>query len=68
LLFIPFGFFLPLLWEQYRPLWKTVSCGFLLSLAIELSQLFNHRISDIDDLLTNTLGAFAGWLLWLLLQ
>lgn len=68
LLFIPFGFFLPLLWEQYRPLWKTVSCGFLLSLAIEFSQLYNHRISDIDDLLTNTLGAFAGWLLWLLLQ
>ncbi|QNK40716.1 VanZ family protein [Caproicibacter fermentans] len=68
LLFIPFGFLLPLLWERYHPFWKTVSCGFLLSLSIELSQLFNRRISDIDDLLMNTLGAFAGWLFWLLLR
>lgn len=68
LLFIPFGFLLPLLWKRQRPFWKTTSCGFLLSLAIELSQLFNRRISDIDDLLMNTLGAFAGWLLWLLLR
>lgn len=68
LLFIPFGFLLPLLWGRYRPFWKTISCGFLLSLAIEFSQLFSRRISDIDDLLMNTLGAFAGWLLWLLLR
>lgn len=68
LLFVPFGFLLPLLWERYCPVWKTIFCGFLFSLAIELSQLFNFRISDIDDLLMNTLGAFAGWLLWLLLR
>lgn len=68
LLFVLFGFLLPLLWERYHPFWKTVSCGFLLSLAIELSQLFNRRISDIDDLMMNTFGAIAGWLLWLLLQ
>ena len=68
MLFIPFGFLLPLLWERYRPFWKTVFCGFLLSLVIELSQLFNRRITDIDDLLMNTLGTFAGWLLWLLLR
>jgi len=30
LLFIPFGVLLPLLWERYRPCWKTVSCGFQL--------------------------------------
>lgn len=68
LLFVPFGFLLPLLWERYRPFWKTISCGFLFSLTIELIQLFNGRISDIDDLLMNTLGAFSGWLLWLLLR
>lgn len=68
LLFIPFGFLLPLLWERYRPFWKTIFFGFLFSLAIELSQLFNRRVSDIDDLLMNTIGTFAGWLLWMLLQ
>ena len=30
---------------------------------IELSQLFNRRVTDIDDLLMNTLGTLAGWLL-----
>ena len=34
------------------------------SLAIELSQLLNNRITDIDDLFTNTLGAMVGYLLY----
>lgn len=68
LLFVPFGFFLPLLWERYRLPRRTALCGFLFSLAIELSQLFNRRISDVDDLLMNTLGALLGWLLWFLLR
>lgn len=33
---------------------------------IELLQLFNRRATDIDDLLMNTLGAFVGFLIWLL--
>lgn len=31
---------------------------------IELLQLFNRRVSDIDDFMMNTLGAFLGFLVW----
>ncbi len=62
--FVPFGFLLPLLWEKFRSPWKTVLLGFLFSCIIEFSQLFDYRVTDIDDLIMNTLGAFAGWLIW----
>ena len=41
--------------------------GFFLSLSIEFAQLATNRISDIDDLLMNTLGALSGYGLWVLL-
>lgn len=62
-LFIPLGFLLPLLWRQYRSLAALAAFGFALSLAIELSQLFVLRATDVNDLITNTLGAVLGWLL-----
>ena len=63
-LFIPFGFLLPLLWVQYN-LKKTVIMGFLLSLTIETMQLFCFRITDVNDLWTNTLGTYLGYILFL---
>lgn len=68
LLFIPLGFMLPFIWEKYEALWKTLLSGIILSLIIELSQLLNIRITDIDDLLLNTLGALIGWAIFKLLQ
>ena len=62
LLFVPLGAVLPLLWRSCR-LYKTVAIGFSLSLLIELSQLFNYRATDIDDLLMNTLGTLLGYIL-----
>lgn len=53
---MPLGFLLPLLWENYRKLWKTALAGFSLSLCIEILQLFTFRATDVDDLLMNTLG------------
>lgn len=38
--------------------------GIPFSLAIELNQLLNNRITDIDDLFTNTLGAIVGYVLY----
>ena len=38
--------------------------GFLMSLAIEICQLFNLRATDIDDLMMNTLGALVGYCCW----
>lgn len=63
-LFIPLGFLLPLLWRRPRSFFYTLSAGFLFSLAIELGQLFNHRLTDIDDILMNTLGTLCGFGLW----
>lgn len=37
---------------------------FLGSLFIEFSQLFNERVSDVDDLIMNTFGVLIGWLLY----
>ena len=65
-MFAPFGFLLPVLWRKCRK-WKvTVLAGFLLSLTIEVLQMFCFRATDVDDLLMNTLGAFLGYCLaWL---
>ena len=64
ILFIPVGFFLPLLWKRCEHLGRVLGLGFALSLWVELSQLLNWRVTDIDDLITNTLGAVIGWLLY----
>ena len=68
LLFIPLGFILPLLWKEFRSRRAMCFTGFLLSLGIELAQLLNYRISDVDDLIMNTLGAFLGYALLMLLS
>lgn len=63
LLFIPFGFFVPLLWRQMRTLKRTALCGLAFSLFIETAQMFSGRLTDIDDLLTNMGGAVIGFFL-----
>ncbi len=68
LLFIPLGFMLPCIWKKYEVLWKTALSGITFSLIIELSQLFNRRVTDIDDLLMNTLGTLIGWIIFRLLK
>ena len=64
LLFVPFGFLLPFIWSDTAGLKYTVLSGLSLSLLIEISQLFNNRRTDIDDLLLNTLGTLIGYLLF----
>lgn len=63
LLYVPLGIFLCLLWKSYRRWYRTVWFGCCLSLFTELMQLFTFRATDVNDLLTNTLGAFLGYLL-----
>lgn len=67
LLFIPLGLFLPLFWRYYRKFSRTLFFGFGLSLLIELLQIFSFRATDINDLMTNTLGTILGWVLGRLL-
>ena len=62
LMFIPLGFILPLMWKKYHQFSNTLKYGFYLSLFIETSQLFTRfRATDINDLITNTLGTAIGW-------
>lgn len=67
LLFVPLGVLARVLWR--RNLGQVVVIGFACSLLIEVTQLtgnfgtapFVYRIFDVDDLMTNTLGAAFGW-------
>lgn len=63
LMTVPLGVLLPLCWQQYQRFPRTLAAGFLTSLAIELSQMFCFRATDIDDLILNTLGTAAGFFL-----
>ena len=63
MLFLPFGFFLPILWENFRKMVPVACFGFGLSLTIELLQMLTYRLTDVNDLITNTLGAVVGFLL-----
>lgn len=63
-LFLPFGFLLPLIWPEKDKFWKVLLAGAAFSMLIELSQLLNIRNSDIDDLLLNTLGTVVGFVLY----
>lgn len=60
LLFVPLGTGLPLLFSNCS-FKQAAFTGFVLSLLIELGQLFNFRATDLNDLLMNTLGAAAGF-------
>lgn len=62
ILFIPFGFLVPLIWKKLNKPSLIIILGFLFSLLIELSQLLNNRSTDVDDLILNTIGAVIGFL------
>lgn len=62
-LFLPLGFFLPLLWQQFRKPVPSAAFAFALSLTIELLQMLTFRATDINDLITNVTGCIAGFLL-----
>ena len=65
-MFMPIGFFVPLLWDV-SPV-RVIIVGFLSSLFIELSQLLLPRSSDVDDLILNTAGVALGLLFYKLLD
>ena len=67
ILFVPFGFMIPVLWEKYNSMKETVTAGFCLSLMIELLQLLTYRATDINDLIANTLGTLLGYFVFRML-
>lgn len=63
LLFVPFGYILPILRKKVDRFWKILLLGFTASLAIELIQYYTQLgLFDIDDLINNTIGSEIGWL------
>ena len=62
LLFIPMGAMLPILWDKYRHLKNTLLFGCAVSATIEFSQMLTFRATDVNDLITNTLGSVLGYL------
>lgn len=60
-LFLPLGVFLPLFCKHFRKLYRTLLFGFGTSLLIEVLQIFTFRATDVNDLMTNTLGTLLGW-------
>ena len=63
LLFVPFGFFLPMLWKEFRSIKSVALAGIVATSFIEISQLFTGRATDIDDIITNSIGTLIGYLI-----
>ena len=63
ILFLPLGFLSALLWKPFRTIRYNLMLCFSLSLSIEILQLFTFRATDVNDLITNTLGGLIGWFL-----
>lgn len=66
MLFIPLGFFLPVVFKSKRKLWKTVSVSFAVTFTVEFVQYFIGRSSDVDDIITNLFGAILGYFIFLI--
>ena len=63
LLFVPYGFLVYFCFKSSKLNWrKAILIGFLSSLFIECMQAFTGRMTEIDDLLINTAGFIAGYL------
>lgn len=69
LIFVPAGFFIPILWKRKKGFLFTVCAAFEISLLMESLQLiFRVGSFDVDDLILNTLGGILGYVLLLLAE
>ncbi len=67
LVFMPFGFLLPIMSRRLRGFFRIVLSGLALSLVVEFIQLVTHTgCFDVDDLLLNTIGAALGFMIFAL--
>lgn len=62
--FIPFGFLVPILWKTGR---NVILYTLGLSLVIEILQyIFGTGVTEVEDLILNTLGGAIGYLCYLI--
>ena len=63
--FIPFGIFLPALFQKCRNVFFTVLLSMEFSLCVEIIQLVSKvGIFDVDDIILNTAGGLLGFILY----
>ena len=68
-MFIPLGIVWPSVYRELNMPLKVISAGVGFSLCIEIVQLpFHDRVSDVDDLLLNSIGFTLGYLMCLLVR
>ena len=68
-MFIPLGIVWPVCFKQLNSHRKVIAAGVGTSLLIEILQLpFFDRVSDIDDLILNSLGFLIGYGIYLLVK
>ena len=61
LFFIPFGFLFPI-----KKWWKVLLTAMFFSIAIEVAQyVFALGLCELDDVISNTMGALIGYWLWI---
>lgn len=68
-IFMPFGFLVPILGRKKRNFWFTSLLSFALSLTVECIQLVTRTgCFDVDDIFLNTIGGMLGYLVYALVQ
>ena len=68
-MFVPLGIVWPIVFKELDTHTKIIAAGIGCSLLIEILQLpFFVRVSDIDDLILNSLGYLAGYGIYLLVK
>ncbi|MEK4424220.1 VanZ family protein [Solibacillus sp. FSL K6-1523] len=68
ILFIPFGFFIPLLFKKCRGWLRMHVVALGIPLFIECTQYFIGRSIDVDDVLLNAIAIIIGFILYKILQ
>ena len=67
ILFVPMGLFLPLLYKKYNSIKAVAFTGLMFSLSVEIVQMFGWGSSDVNDLMTNTIGVCLGFFVFKLI-
>ena len=66
-LFVPFGWFLPRIWNKFRGFFLVLLVVFIAVILVETLQYFTGLGScDVDDLILNVPGAMLGYVVWIL--
>lgn len=73
ILFIPLGYFIPIIHSKYSKFIRVLLIGFICSISIEILQVLisylivgsTYRSASVDDVLINTIGTAIGFVLFI---